>query len=211
MLIVLFYRPFQISIHAPREGGDPSASSPRTLRSHFNPRPPRGGRLVLRGEHDAAVLISIHAPREGGDCSRRRRRAGHPYFNPRPPRGGRRAFQAPLTDTPDFNPRPPRGGRPLVVPKVKPLFLISIHAPREGGDSEGRLQELPEQHFNPRPPRGGRRIRQPFICVYVRFQSTPPARGATASKGLRGDDHNISIHAPREGGDGRCSSADGAL
>ena len=35
-----------------------------------------------------------------------------------------------------FNPRPPRGGRPLAA---NPPFLatgISIHAPREGGDSK---------------------------------------------------------------------------
>ena len=33
----------------------------------FNPRAPCGARLVLRGEHDAAVLISTHAPLAGRD------------------------------------------------------------------------------------------------------------------------------------------------
>ena len=33
------------------------------------------------------------------------------------------------------------------------------------------------------------------------FQSTPPARGATAAGGKNLSHRNISIHAPREGGD----------
>ena len=58
-----------ISIHAPREGGDVTASA-----------------LTQAG-----VGISIHAPREGGDTVRFLclRPAGD--FNPRPPRGGRLA------------------------------------------------------------------------------------------------------------------------
>ena len=35
-------------------------------------------------------------------------------------------------------------------------LYISIHAPREGGDRTGRLHEYLDAHFNPRPPRGGR-------------------------------------------------------
>ena len=80
--------------------------------------------------------------------------------------------------------------------------LISIHAPREGGDAEaghpaadltdfnprpprggrphavgGRKSVL--RHFNPRPPRGGRPIRFRRMWFPPLFQSTPPARGAT--------------------------------
>ena len=58
--------------------------------------------------------------------------------------------------------------------------IISIHAPREGGDTLYALG----------------------LWSGVGFQSTPPARGATGNgqppgSGRRG----ISIHAPREGGD----------
>ena len=35
----------------------------------------------------------------------------------------------------------------------------------------------------------------------MRFQSTPPARGATLEKAKREMKLSISIHAPREGGD----------
>ena len=34
----------------------------------------------------------------------------------------------------DFNPRPPRGGRPAAFIYDNAASLISIHAPREGGD-----------------------------------------------------------------------------
>ena len=60
------------------------------------------------------------------------------------------------------------------------LYLISIHAPREGGDMATKW------------------------CSIARlvFQSTPPARGATARRVAEAEKAaQISIHAPREGGD----------
>ena len=35
----------------------------------------------------------------------------------------------------NFNPRPPRGGRPRWIITHTKTIAISIHAPREGGDS----------------------------------------------------------------------------
>ena len=55
-----------ISIHAPREGGDAH---------HFR--------------QDDNAGISIHAPREGGDRVHGSNAAHGWHFNPRPPRGGR--------------------------------------------------------------------------------------------------------------------------
>ena len=57
---------------------------------------------------------------------------------------------------------------------------ISIHAPREGGDVPLPRRSVPLCHFNPRPPRGGRPVDKAAALVEARFQSTPPARGATA-------------------------------
>ena len=57
--------------------------------------------------------------------------------------------------------------------------IISIHAPREGGDDLCGFGVTRHDDFNPRPPRGGRRRR---------------------GRGHRGRG-GISIHAPREGGD----------
>ena len=56
---------------------------------------------------------------------------------------------------------------------------ISIHAPREGGDHTGGRYDNSQQ----------------------RFQSTPPARGATMRCAAPHRRMVISIHAPREGGD----------
>ena len=56
---------------------------------------------------------------------------------------------------------------------------ISIHAPREGGDSVLFALTFKLIHFNPRPPRGGRQYLKKGWTVYS----------------------TISIHAPREGGD----------
>ena len=102
----------------------------------FNPRPPRGGRRCSKGRWS-----SIR------------------YFNPRPPRGGRPWSSATMQTAANFNPRPPRGGRPGPIPALwgwssfqstppargataggigrrGGLGGISIHAPREGGDSK---------------------------------------------------------------------------
>ena len=55
-----------------------------------------------------------------------------------------------------FNPRPPRGGRPPVTLVTSFGLLISIHAPREGGDCIPCAACWRTRYFNPRPPRGGR-------------------------------------------------------
>ncbi len=56
---------------------------------------------------------------------------------------------------------------------------VSIHAPRAGGDVALPLCCPSVVSFNPRPPRGGRRRRAALGARASRFQSTPPARGAT--------------------------------
>ena len=80
---------------------------------------------------------------------------------------------------------------------------ISIHAPREGGDIAATACACRSVNFNPRPPRGGR-LRPTSSVGRIRvFQSTPPARGATESYRLMYRGLQISIHAPREGGDSK--------
>ena len=56
-----------ISIHAPREGGDPYFWTAARDQTYFNPRPPRGGRLNFPEKSCIFIDISIHAPCEGGD------------------------------------------------------------------------------------------------------------------------------------------------
>ena len=102
-----------ISIHAPREGGDNTGRAGSGWRRDFNPRPPRGGR------------------RRGRSTGRR-----SSDFNPRPPRGGRPSHSSTCRRKINFNPRPPRGGRPAGEGVPGADQAISIHAPREGGDSK---------------------------------------------------------------------------
>ena len=101
-----------ISIHAPREGGDPGDELVVDGLTDFNPRPPRGGR------HQDIQM-----------------RQHQFYFNPRPPRGGRPQLAAKVPQIiQNFNPRPPRGGRLKLIVALAGGLIISIHAPREGGD-----------------------------------------------------------------------------
>ncbi len=146
------------------------------------------------------------------------------YFNPRPPRGGRRSGKCLPLPSIYFNPRPPRGGRPYkprsertkrefqstppargaTVATASPpaSMIISIHAPREGGDTASEGRALKERNFNPRPPRGGRLHDSDVDVDGNLFQSTPPARGATCAYWCFCSLATpISIHAPREGGD----------
>ena len=59
----------RISIHAPREGSDPTIIHSCAVRADFNPRSPRGERRLARFSAMPCNSISIHAPREGSDCT----------------------------------------------------------------------------------------------------------------------------------------------
>ena len=81
-------------------------------------------------------------------------------------------------------------------------LMISIHAPREGGDNESRIRPCVNENFNPRPPRGGRplidgqqRQRLPISIHAPREGGDEDVYAQIMAK------LNISIHAPREGGD----------
>ena len=80
---------------------------------------------------------------------------------------------------------------------------ISIHAPREGGDS-GKFGTGFRVYISIHAPREGGDKRIILITHRLMlFQSTPPARGATYTKIVVTNNQGISIHAPREGGDSK--------
>ena len=169
-----------ISIHAPREGGDDGTSTSKGDKS-----------------------ISIHAPREGGDNNASKQLFSNVHFNPRPPRGGRLLDPHLLHLHSYFNPRPPRGGRRKTIARLEQTLAISIHAPREGGDHRHRLRGVLPGDISIHAPReggdngtsslpkfesisihapreGGDYTPRWCTCTLQQFQSTPPARGATA-------------------------------
>ena len=192
-----------ISIHAPREGGD-------RCRRGLSP----------------AGTISIHAPREGGDLLVSCSPHGSCDFNPRPPRGGRRRITQEAGRPKLFQSTPPaRGATSSLSKGYLPATGFQSTPPARGATSVDAILPIYYQYFNPRPPRGGRLepvqigvVRLEFqstppargatkdsadqVMAYA-FQSTPPARGATMTRGASMTPTNISIHAPREGGDRR--------
>ena len=78
-----------ISIHAPREGGDIDIDDLQECMDISIHAPREGGDDVY-AQIMAKLNISIHAPREGGDSNLLVALLYPNYFNPRPPRGGRR-------------------------------------------------------------------------------------------------------------------------
>ena len=169
---------------------------------HFNPRPPRGGRRGLFQNGKGGCLFQSTPPARGATwlCLRYSHKLHH--FNPRPPRGGRPFLMGLSWASGIFQSTPPARGATTFDIQVDDITGISIHAPREGGDSKlsyvftasNKFQSTPPArgatqspfsgilwrgYFNPRPPRGGRRYRPCFTSRYM----------------------EISIHAPREGGD----------
>ena len=186
----------------PARGATPEPEPDPAPAEHFNPRPPRGGRRArlapctarvapfqstppargaTHGYKPSCVIfdISIHAPREGGDRGPAEGQPDRRDFNPRPPRGGRRDANSVGAAANEFQSTPPARGATPYMQSGQFAKNISIHAPREGGDARRVLEEPPSIYFNPRPPRGGRLLICNLGNLPKIFQSTPPARGAT--------------------------------
>ena len=164
-----------------------------------------GGAKALLAQNEAflkgiteALLLTLHHTRRGEQARR-----VWTDFNPRPPRGGRpRRMQEALASVDYFNPRPPRGGRLAdTVTRAKARCEISIHAPRVGGDGRWPLAGAEGRRFQSTPPAWGATTVTAVPPASAVFQSTPPARGATTYSKADSIRAAISIHAPREGGD----------
>ena len=79
----------------------------------------------------------------------------------------------------NFNPRSPRGERRSGLDVIKVSVLISIHAPREGSDRQIHYQGRMYQEFQSTLPARGATAGSGSGGDFVIFQSTLPARGAT--------------------------------
>ena len=108
-----------------------------------------------------------------------------------------------------FQSTPPARGRLEKILLRLKKTAISIHAPREGGATAERVPRLRcQRYFNPRPREGGATGEVELVAgVVLKFQSTPPRRGATrCSSDLRWVPQNFNPR-PREGGRPRCPRA----
>ena len=219
----------EISIHAPRTGSDCAGRNGRTEQQDFNPRSPHGERpgphstnknaisfqstLPARGATVVVKVpicraaISIHAPRTGSDehdlsvpCLRRQ------FQSTLPARGatGRRAQDGRRHAISIHAPRTGSDARRTPSSRQR---QISIHAPRTGSDTAMPFSDSSHTNFNPRSPHGERLLSCDWAYFAALFQSTLPARGATAEaiKAFSLSDV-ISIHAPRTGSDRTCST-----
>ena len=172
-----------ISIHAPRTGSDQGfkfrgiddvifqstlPARGATVRPHvhrqgvnyFNPRSPHGERLARLADVVARRKISIHAPRTGSDIVDAVPSAAYsPFQSTLPARGATQRGFAVLTEGESISIHAPRTGSDAYCTNAPVKASdISIHAPRTGSDGA-----------HTRPSR-----------TSATFQSTLPARGATA-------------------------------
>ena len=168
----------------------------------FNPRPPRGGRQRVTSGGEIGHGFNPRPPRGGRPQPTMWRLRLPCSFNPRPPRGGRRDSRKGETPDDEFQSTPPAWGATQAATASQSFKVVSIHAPRVGGDIRIRTYPSWLFCFNPRPPRGGRQLPETTIPSTMKFQSTPPAWGATLYRQPDINTVSVSIHAPRVGGDG---------
>ena len=95
---------------------------------------------------------------------------------------------------------PARGATRVFVGQID-ACAISIHAPCTGSDGANVGNMKPARNFNPRSLHGERPVDNVGIKFAGEFQSTLPARGATAPPVIAPSAEDISIHAPCTGSD----------
>ena len=147
-----------ISIHASREGSDPTSSTMRLNAVYFNPRFPRGKRPPrLRIIIPLSRFQSTLPAREATPPEPMPQSTGQ-FQSTLPAREATNITPGMWVWTNDFNPRFPRGKRRKGFRGIDTDGIISIHASREGSDQ----------------------ICSGFYSKSHGFQSTLPAREATA-------------------------------
>ena len=124
------------------------------------------------------------------------------YFNPRPPCGGRLIRRTQNNEIRNFNPRPPCGGR-LCQPAMSAGPILHFNPrPPCGERRTCGIGLIPAHHISIHAPRAGSdKMIVLNWSITLKFQSTPPVRGATSNSSLSACLRPISIHAPRAGGD----------
>ena len=170
-----------ISIHAPRTGSDPCGRLPppcvcqfqSTLPArgatqnpvcnlwlhHFNPRSPHGERQCRVADGCPCNPFQSTLPARGATIAdSAKQRAARKFQSTLPARGATSPAAGSAGARSHFNPRSPHGERQRVRDAPTRAVVISIHAPRTGSDTFAMCSS----------------------AAGMIFQSTLPARGATA-------------------------------
>ncbi len=137
----------------------------------------------------------------GGDPRGRSRFRVLREFQSTPPVWGATGHRKEAQIVPRFQSTPPVWGATISFGIFLTLLIISIHAPRVGGDSTGKCGPIWTRNFNPRPPCGGRRLEMGRTELHNgNFNPRPPCGGRRGPR-MGAAEFAISIHAPRVGGD----------
>ena len=187
----------------PARGATSSRSASACRCRDFNPRPPRGGRLYIAGYSPPIYRFQSTPPARGATFTLSILRSTL-AFQSTPPARGATAYSRYARLGAIFQSTPPARGATAAFRSFSSSSAISIHAPREGGDLGLEVRELALRQISIHAPReGGDGFDVRMQHYQGIFQSTPPARGATAVCRNTRQHQHISIHAPREGGDSK--------
>ena len=127
----------RISIHAPREGGDEKRSHGWSRRWQFQSTPPARGATTGTGSGGFSPgTFQSSPPARGATMGQAPYQSSKAFQSTPPARGATIRLDGVLVLFSNFNPRPPRGGRRPYDTHSDRNYPISIHAPREGGDSK---------------------------------------------------------------------------
>ena len=149
--------------------------------SRFQSTHPARGATQRQSTNGKEQYISIHAPREGCDSTGMAFLEGELEFQSRHPARGATLFSEVTGAKSLFQSTHPARGATGDLVFFNFSANISIHALREGCDVRGNCTVKCRRDFNPRTPRGVRPKTGRNVVVEAIFQSTHPARGATAN------------------------------
>jgi len=144
----------------------------------FNPRAPRGARLILPRRSYVCRCFNPRAPRGARPWEREDINRKQEFQSTRPAWGATSIVWVRRSDRESFNPRAPRGARLSASTGFSRMMSFNPRAPR-GARLTDSSNMRSSRRFNPRAPRGARRMHTP----------SPD------------DDDDVSIHAPRVGRD----------
>ena len=171
----------KISIHAPRTGSDAVNCFKSRWTEKFQSTLPARGATVKRSMVVSLESISIHAPRTGSDAPRRVAGNRKVSFQSTLPARGATGVARQASPAQRFQSTLPARGATIAENKRKKrTAYFNPRSPHGERQVEVLCRSRRFQHFNPRSPHGERRLLFLLPHPSYEFQSTLPARGATA-------------------------------